>query len=114
MSLINTNGASNAGMRAGAHQMAVSAHNVANAQTSGSRAERTTYQELPGGGVTTSAESEAAAAPAISPNQNLWISNVDLSLENISQMLVNEACKANSNVFRSANHETRDILQLVA
>jgi flagellar hook protein FlgE len=114
MSLMNTMSVSISGMRAAANQMALSAHNVANAQTPGFRADRMTIQELPSGGVTTSAEPVAVGAPVISPSQTLPLSNVDLSLEVINQMLANQAFKANSTVLRSVNEETRDILRLVA
>ena len=110
----NTMGGSISGMRAAAKQMALSAHNVANAQTPGFRAERTTIEELPSGGVTASVEPVAVAASAISTSQSLWVSNVDLSLEFIRQTLVNQACKASSAVLRNANQETKDILRLVA
>lgn len=103
--------ASIAGMSTAARRLAVSAHNVANSQTEGFRAQRAINGETTGGGVEVVEIRDTPAVPEVS--EGVVRSNVDLTTEVTNQIIDRTSYTVNAKMLRAQDDVTGSLLDII-
>jgi len=105
------------GLAAFATQMAVTAHNVANINTTGFKKSKTELVSVETGGVLPVVKKDKSAGPSIlndtgdGPAQ-LELSNVDLGEETVNQILAQRGFQANISTLKTADDMLGTILDI--
>jgi flagellar basal-body rod protein FlgC len=105
-------GIASSGLLAAQYELAVSANNIANADTPGYKAQRADLVDISGGGVAVAGTTADPAPGPILPDGSQG-SNVDLASEVVNTIQASTLYTANAVVFRTADQMYGTLLNMV-